>query len=221
MKPRVDKRRTRRWKHQDFVVYRSATAGGEGELANVSNGGVFVRTDRAPAPSEAVQISLRSHGSELELQAVVRWVAHCRHRDEGFGAELIDPPAEYLALVRTIEQGERTRARARPGPARRAPRVSVSVPVAVEFENLCDSGTLCDVSATGARLEDTRLEPPFNCNLTLTFWLDRQTPPFELIGKPVRKTETGGYAVEFESMDPALQHALQDKYALELVESTS
>jgi len=169
---------------------------------------VFIRADNAPEPGESVQIVFWGTSSELELQAVVRWVGQREDGAEGFGAQLVDPPREYLELVHSIEHVDIARAKARNGPPRGAARVSVSLPVGVEFEALCDSGVLYDISATGARLEGTHLEPPFGRQLTLTFWLAEDAPPFEVVARAVRKTEAGGYAVQFEAIDPALKGAL-------------
>jgi len=206
----MEKRRQRRWRYLDFVFYRSETATGEGHLANLSETGVFVRTDNAPRPGESVQIDFQGPSGAMVLDGHVKWAGQRDDGAPGFGVELHDPPAEFRELVESLEQVELTRGRRDPWAHRLAPRISLSIPVAVEFGAICDTGTLCEISVTGARLEGTRLDPPEGRQITITFALDGHREPFEVVARVVRQVEPQGYAVEFEAIDPRLKDALGD-----------
>ncbi len=195
-----------RWRYLDFVAYQSASASGEGHLANVSATGVFVRTENAPRPGESVQISLRGPRPTLTLNGMVRWVGRRHDGTAGFGAQLIDPPRAYIELVHSIAVSRRTEDGK---PRRVAPRFLLSIPVAVEFGTTCDDGTLCDISLSGARLENTGIRPPEGSQVNLTFALENQSKAFEVVARVVRATESGGYAVQFEAINSHLKEALE------------
>ena len=200
----ADRRTATRWRYVDFVDYRSASVNGEGHLANVSDTGVFVRATALPAPAEPIELTLRGMTPTLSLEAQVRWAGTRHDGVVGFGAELVSPPAAYVELVRSIaalETSEHVR--------RVAPRVELSIPVAVELGTTCDDGVLCDISLSGARLERTGIRPPLGSQVTIIFSLKGHRRPFELVARVVRATDSGGYAVHFEAIDPKLKAALE------------
>jgi len=205
----MEKRRERRWRYIDSVRFDSeSVSGGEGHLADVAERGVFVRTDRTPLPGETVRVVLEVSQTRVELAACVRWVGRREDGALGFGAELTEPPQAYTDLVKSLEQLEGERARRQDRQRRGEARIKLSVPVAVEYGSLCDSGTLCDISLSGARLEDTGVKPEIGRQVTITFGLDDSGDTFELIARVIRATELGGYAVRFEAIDPRLKQSL-------------
>jgi hypothetical protein len=207
-----DRRSTPRWRYLDFVIYHAKSVRGEGHLANVSDTGVFVRTDLFPQVGEAVELILQGTDGDpntTHLHGTVRWIGRRHDGAEGFGAELIDPPEAYLTMLRSLSATGRPDGR----PQRLAPRLELSIPVAVEFGTRCDDGTLSDISLTGARLEKTALCPAVGSQVTLMFAI-RSGRPFEIVARVVRVTETGGYAVQFEALDPAFKAALADATAV-------
>jgi hypothetical protein len=102
-----DLRSTVRWRYVDRVVYSARSASGEGNLANVSETGVFVRTASCPAVGETVQILLRGSSPTLMLKGEVRWFGRLKDGTEGFGVQLEDPPRAYLDLVRSLNPARR------------------------------------------------------------------------------------------------------------------
>lgn len=193
-----------RWRYIDFVTFSATSASGVGHLANVSGTGVFVRTDCLLRPGESVQISLRGPRPTIQLDATVRWVGSRSDGSEGFGAQLVDPSPAYLELVRSVAPSDSSEDGV---PRRVAPRFILSIPVAVEFGTTCDDGTLCDISLSGARLEDTGVHPTEGSQVTLTFALPGYSA-FEIVARVVRPTPSGGYAVQFEAINSNLKEAL-------------
>jgi hypothetical protein len=192
-----------RWRYIDFVTFQATSVTGVGHLANLAEAGVFVRTDCLPQLNEVVRICLRGSTPTIELNATVRWIGRRSDGSEGFGAQLVDPPRAYLELVQSIAQGHSSEDGV---PRRVAPRLHLSVPVAVEFGTTCDDGTLWDISLSGARLENTSVRPTEGSQVTLAFALPGY-PAFEIVARVVRPT-AGGYAVHFEAINSSLKEAL-------------
>jgi hypothetical protein len=182
---------------------------GVGHLANVSDTGVFVRTTALPGPHEPVELTLRGTTPPLSLHGQVRWVGSRQDGVVGFGAELVDPPEAYAELLRSIAALETSE-----GARRVAPRVELSIPVAVELGTTCDDGLLSDISLSGARLERTGIRPPIGSQVTIIFSLKGHRMPFEVVARVIRATESGGYAVQFEAIDPKLKAALEHGFSV-------
>jgi hypothetical protein len=199
-----DRRSEHRWRYLDTVLYRANSASGEGQLVNVSATGVFVRAERRPKTGEHVQIILQSSTPELSISGTVRWRGRRHDGIEGFGVQLVEPPHSFLEIVRSLAT---TRPPESTGPHRVAPRFALTLPVAVEFGSLCDAGVLSDISLSGARLEQTGLRPSVGSEVTLVFALG-DDKPFEIAARVVRPTDAGGYAVQFEALDPRFKAAL-------------
>jgi hypothetical protein len=190
--------------HSDAVAYRAKSGRGEGQLANVSETGVFVRADFTPDVGEEVHIVLNEATRPLSLRGKVGWIGRRHDGVGGFGAILLDPPTEYIELVRSIALHRHPE-----GPQPVSPRIAVTIPVTVELGTSRDAGTLSDLSLSGARLENTAIRPALGSLVTLLYAPEGYTTPFEVIARVVRPTDTGGYAVQFEALDPELKHALQ------------
>jgi hypothetical protein len=200
-----EKRTTKRWRYRDFVVYHSKTSSGEGLLGNLSSGGIFIRTSRPPEIGELVELVLQGTTPPLSLQGKVRWSGSRRDGSAGFGAELVDPPRGYLEMVRSLAAIGSLDS----GHKRVSPRVELSIPVGIELEAACDEGILCDISLGGARLEGTSIQPAPGSEVVVTFAVKGYRRPFEVLARVVRTTEDGGYAVEFEAIDPKLKAAFE------------
>jgi hypothetical protein len=199
-----DRRSEHRWRYLDRVLYRAKSASGEGQLVNVSATGVFVGADRCPKTGEHVEITLQSATPELSLSGTVRWKGRRHDGTEGFGVQLVEPSQAYLELVRSLAT---TCPPESTGPHRVAPRFALTIPVAVECGSLCDAGVLSDISLSGARLEQTGLRPSVGSEVTLVFAFG-DDQPFEIAARVVRPTEGGGYAVQFEALDPRFKAAM-------------
>jgi hypothetical protein len=97
-----------------------------------------------------------------------------------------------------------------PGMDRRvAPRYLIDAPVRIRVGNVCKSGKVRDMSSTGVRIEDVDLQPPEGTRLQLEFSFFKDSPAVPLAGEVVRKTDTGGFCVEFRAVDPRTKAVLR------------
>ena len=86
-------------------------------------------------------------------------------------------------------------------------RVTIGI-VGLEIDGLCSTGRVHDISAVGARIEDTPLKPAVGAHVRVTFVLSLDRPGFEVLGEVVRFTDTGGFAISFSAVDPRLRNVL-------------
>jgi hypothetical protein len=93
---------------------------------------------------------------------------------------------------------------------RRAERLHLAG-VGIEIGNLCGVGRIHDISSTGARIEDSGLNPPLGALARLLFVLSSDEPAFEMAASVVRGTQTGGFAVEFLKPDPRLERLVDEQ----------
>jgi Tfp pilus assembly protein PilZ len=109
----LGRRARARRRHLAFVLYATRSVCGEGHLANVSEEGLFVRTDEAPKIGEHVRIELCSSGAaRIVLEGEVRWTSVERQRVQaGFGVRLESPPQAYLRWLRETVLKRRGRVR--------------------------------------------------------------------------------------------------------------
>ncbi len=200
-------RRSPRWRHLALVLYASPTVRGEGQLANLSQEGAFVRADALPLVGETVHVRLRDTPGSAELEGEVCWTGpRTEHGEIGFGLRVLRCSDAYAELVRSVvsqppEQSE-------PPASRPAPRVTVAIPVAIESGTLCDEGQMRNISLSGARIESTKIALSVGAPVTLTFSMSPRGRIFEVPSCVVRRTESGGYAVRFDALDPALREAI-------------
>jgi hypothetical protein len=203
----VEKRTGARWRYLDTVEYRSRTASGEGQLANLSAGGLFVRTTRPPELGERVEVTLHGTAPPLTLEAHVRWTGTRRDGTMGFGAELVAAPTVYRDMVRSLAAiGSVDRLR------RTSPRLELSIPVGLDLESGYDAGMLCEISMSGARVEGSAIQPALGSEVIVNFAVLGDKRSFEIQTRVVRLIPEGGYAVEFEAIDPRLKVALEQVY---------
>ena len=74
------------------------------------------------------------------------------------------------------------------------------------------TGILTDISYAGARLEGVSLWPAVGVEVRLYVFV-QPVAPFELIGRVIRKTETG-FAISMDLVDPELRRLVDDVAAL-------
>jgi hypothetical protein len=94
---------------------------------------------------------------------------------------------------------------ASPLDARASARHLIFVPVAIESGATIDEGRLCDISATGGRIEKATVRPAIGDCVVITFAFSLSEPSFEIVSRVVRHTDQGGFAVHFEQIDPRLK----------------
>jgi len=188
--------------------YRTLSVSGSGTLRNVSETGIFVACDVAPREGEAVEVSIDYDPHSIVLRGRVCWVGRRADGLSGFGVELEFRPGAFLELLQRADVG--CDDDALPSTVRRvAKRVSLSVPVAIEYGSLLDSGVLGDVSFTGARLEGMRLELAVGAEVTLTVAFEEFGTGCDVLAVVVRRTAAGGVAVQFRSVSEELKRRLR------------
>ncbi|MBW2316167.1 MAG: PilZ domain-containing protein [Deltaproteobacteria bacterium] len=86
------------------------------------------------------------------------------------------------------------------------------------FDTLCSSGrqegagVLADLSYSGARLEDSNLQPELGTKVRLYVFV-QPVSPFELIGEVVRTSPTG-FAIAYQVESPEVRQLVDDVAAL-------
>jgi Tfp pilus assembly protein PilZ len=96
-----ERRDLERFQHVEFVLYESPSVQGEGQLANASLTGLFIRTDELPKSGEVVRLELREGGAALILQGAVCWTSPEGIRSSsGFGVGLLHPAPALAELLR-------------------------------------------------------------------------------------------------------------------------
>jgi Tfp pilus assembly protein PilZ len=204
----TEKRTGTRWRYFDSVIFRSKSASGEGQLMNLSAGGLFVRTNRFPALGDLVHVTMLGTAPRLTLEAHVRWAGSRRDGAIGFGAELLIASQAYRDIVRSLTAiGSVDRLR------RTSPRLELSIPVGLVLESGYDTGILCEIGLSGARLEETSIQPPMGSEVFVSFAVLGDRRPIEIQARVARFVPEGGYAVEFEAVDPKLKVAFEHVHA--------
>lgn len=79
----------------------------QGQIRNVSEGGLFVSTASVPEEGESVDLTFRAPGGEeVSLSGLVRWTTHDRfgkrHRIPGFGLRLLDESDAFRSLLASL-----------------------------------------------------------------------------------------------------------------------
>jgi hypothetical protein len=68
-------------------------------------------------------------------------------------------------------------------------------------------GVLTDISYTGARLEDTSIQPHVGAHTVLYVSLPDDSKPFQVEGKVARHTDTG-FAIDYEDQDASIREGV-------------
>lgn len=74
-------------------------------------------------------------------------------------------------------------------------------------------GMLADISYSGARFEQTSLQPRAGARVRIHVFLPSRSEPFELVGEVVRVTEQG-FAIRYEKPKPEVCRLVDDAAAL-------
>ncbi len=74
------------------------------------------------------------------------------------------------------------------------------------------TGVLADLSYSGARLEGVSLWPAVGVEVRLYVFI-QPVAPFELVGRVIRKTETG-FAISMDLVDPEIRRLVDDVAAV-------
>ncbi len=82
---------------------------GAGNIVNLSEGGLFVRTRQLPRPGQAVRLAFAVPGvGRIALTGLVWWTTAespgGRFVPSGFGLRLLDEIEEYVRLLRSLRQ---------------------------------------------------------------------------------------------------------------------
>ena len=86
------------------------------------------------------------------------------------------------------------------------------------FDALCSSGreegsgVLVDISYSGARIEESTIQPPASARVRLYVFL-QPVNPFELIGTVVRSSRAG-FSIEYEIDSPEIRLLVDDVAAI-------
>ena len=90
---------------------------------------------------------------------------------------------------------------------RGADRIPIGI-VGIEINGLCTTGRIRDISATGLRVEECDVKPELGEHVRVTFVLAIDQPGFEVEGRVVRHTDSNGFALAFEAIEPRLRTIL-------------
>ena len=88
-------------------------------------------------------------------------------------------------------------------------RKTVNIPATVIVREAPLPARILDLSASGARIEDCEQRPEEGTPISLKFSFFEGTDPQTLPAKVVRETSTGGFAVEFQRLDPRTKEILR------------
>lgn len=91
---------------------------------------------------------------------------------------------------------------------RSAPRYVLKVPVEILLLGGRGTGTVWDMSTSGARIEHSSCEPVEGERAALQMSFFPGSLPVQLAGTVIRKTELGGFCVHFESLNPRTRQIL-------------
>jgi PilZ domain len=98
------------------------------------------------------------------------------------------------------------------GERRRSPRVRSRFDALIAAGAQEGAGTLAEISYSGARLDDSSLQPPVGTPVRLYVFI-QPVSPFEIEGVVTRHTETG-FAVTYELFDVEIRRLVDDVTAL-------
>jgi hypothetical protein len=93
-----------------------------------------------------------------------------------------------------------------------------SVRVRARFDALYSSGqregagVLADISYSGARIEDSSIQPELGTTVRMYVFI-QPVSPFELVGSVVRHSASG-FAIEYKDLDPDVRRMVDDAAAI-------
>jgi len=95
---------------------------------------------------------------------------------------------------------------------RRSPRFRTRFDALISAESEEGAGVLAEISYSGARLEDSSINPPMGSRVTLYIFV-QPVAPFTLTGQVVRSTKDG-FAITYELFDPEIRRLVDDVSAM-------
>ena len=97
-RPRISLRRSRKRIPAEFHTSR---LDGRGLVSRLSWGGMFVKSDQVPKPSEPIRLVLHHGTGKLEVQGIVRWT-YDQAVEKGFFVEAYGPSEAYREFFERI-----------------------------------------------------------------------------------------------------------------------
>lgn len=95
---------------------------------------------------------------------------------------------------------------------RRSPRLRTRFDALISAASDEGAGILAEISYSGARLEETSIQPPVGTRVALYVFV-QPVSPFTLQGQVARLTESG-FAVTYELFDPEIRRLVDDVGAI-------
>ena len=95
---------------------------------------------------------------------------------------------------------------------RRSPRFRTRFDSLISADSEEGAGVLSEISYSGARLEESSINPPVGSRITLYIFV-RPVAPFTLTGQVVRRTENG-FAITYELFDAEIRRLVDDVSAM-------
>ena len=204
-----NRRRLPRFRLNAGVRFHAPSCEGEGSISNLSEGGLFIHTERNPRVGEQVRVEFLRTQRDIQVGGEVRWTTHGGTKSPGgFGIEIHSSTEQYQELLMAVAKRWASRRTDSERERRITPQLPISVPVIVELGDLSHEALLCDISLSGGRIEQTSFNPPLGAEVVLTFTFSLDAAAFEVIGRVVRHTDPNGFAIQFESLDAGLKEVL-------------
>ena len=204
-----NRRRLPRFRLNAGVRFFAPSCEGEGSISNLSEGGLFIHSERRPRVGEECRVEFLRTERDIQVAGEVRWTSHGGPKEPGgFGIQIHSSTEQYQELLTALAKRWASRRTDSDRERRTTPQLPVSVPVIVELGDLSHEAVLCDISLSGGRIEQTSFSPPIGAEVVLTFTFSLDAPAFEVVGRVVRQTEPNSFAIQFESLDAGLKEVL-------------
>ncbi len=106
-KPIVERRRLKRVVKRIPARYQCEGVIGKGHIKNVTQEGMFLRTDRLPAPGSRIRLVFEPEdGPKVEVSGTVRWTTGqlqaTADTSSGFGMQIENVTEEFLEFFENI-----------------------------------------------------------------------------------------------------------------------
>ncbi|MCH6562468.1 MAG: PilZ domain-containing protein [Myxococcales bacterium] len=106
-KPSVERRRLKRVVKRIPARYQCEGMIGKGHIKNVTQEGLFLRTDRLPSPGARIRLVFEPEdGPKVEVSGTVRWTTgqlrHAADTSPGFGMRIENVSEEFLEFFENI-----------------------------------------------------------------------------------------------------------------------
>lgn len=122
-----------------------------------------------------------------------------------FDAHCARSSARCGATIRTHMSTSAPRGSSSSRERRAEPRFEVELAATWRIETTSGAAVVRDMSASGARIESAGVRPAIGEGIDLSIRIYPGAVPVRVDGKVMRHTETGGFAVQFQSMKPRVR----------------